>query len=173
MASPDGGWSVIEILAAAAATGDSRTIFFTGLLSVLTGLASAYAVYRASSNATRTTREASQSEAQLKWTQQAMSEATQAKSDAEEAKAAAKAAETAARIAIRQAGEATERAIAAEERLNNVESLSRSLMFWIEKIVSAAHDSSIPDSEVRRLINGGPADLSAAQARLRRPYSQD
>jgi hypothetical protein len=161
------------VFAAAAGTNDSRTIFFTGLISVLGGLLSAYAVYRASANATKTNRESTQSEAQLKWTQQAMSEASQAKSDAQEAKSAAQSAETAARIAVRQAGEATERAIAAEERLTTVESLSRSLMFWIEKIVSAAHDDTIPDQEVRRLINGGPADLSAAQARLRRTYPQD
>lgn len=158
--------------AAAANAANDRTIFFTGLLSVIGGLLSAYAVYRASANATKLTRESAQAESQLKWTQQAMSEAAQAKTDAQEAKSAAKAAEAAARIAIRQAGEATERAIDAEERLANVEALSRSLMFWVEKIVSAAHDTSVSDDEVRRLINGGPADLSTARARLRRANPQ-
>lgn len=163
----------VALVYAAAAAASDRTIFFTGLISVAATLLSAYAVYRASSNATKVNEKNQTSEAQLKWTQQAMSEATSAKSDAEEAKSAAKAAEAAARIAIRQSGEATERAIAAEERLSNVESLSRSLMRWIEEIVSAAHDDNIPDSEVRRLINGGPADLTTAQRRLRRQRPQD
>lgn len=163
----------VALAYAAAAAANDRTIFFTGLISVAASLASAYAVYRASANATKTSDKAQQSDAQLKWTQQAMAEASSAKVDAEEAKSAAKAAESAARIAIRQSGEATERAIAAEERLANVESLSRSLMRWIEEMVSAAHDDNIPDSEVRRLINGGPADLTTARARLRRTRPQD
>lgn len=162
---------VAGVMAVAAAP--DRTVFYTGIISVLGTLLAAYAVYRASSNATKANEKTSQSEANLKWTQQAMAEATQAKSDAAEARSSAQAAEQAARIAIRQSGEATERAIAAEERLTNVETLSRSLMLWIEKIVTAGHDSSISDSEVRRLINGGPADLAAAQARLRRSYPRD
>lgn len=157
-------------MAAGPAGSDRTAIVLSGILTLVGVLLSAFAVYRASAAATKVNEKVQLSESQLKWTQQAMSEATSAKADSEQARASAKAAEAAARVAERVSGETMERAIAAEERLASVESISRSLLVWIERIMSAAADDSIPDIEVRRMINNGPADLNRAKVRLRTAY---
>jgi type II secretory pathway component PulM len=159
-------------MAAAVPPGPAQTTIIAVSSAVIT-LIGAYLVYRSAQRANRINDRQSLSQAQLAWTQQAMTEATAAKAEARAATTSAIEAERAARAAGSAASAATERAEAAEARLIHVSDLTEKLIDWIARVVRKAHAEGISDnatpavSELLRVINGGPPEISTTRLRER------
>lgn len=163
---------MITVAAAAVPPSTTQTTL-VAVASVVATLMGAYLVFRSAQRANRINDRQSLSAQQLAWTQQAMTEATEAKAEARAATTSAAQAERTARAAGTAATAATERADAAEARLNQVSELTEKLMDWIARVVRKAHAEGIGDgaspavSELLRVINGGPPEISNTRLRKR------
>lgn len=98
---------------------------------------------------------------QRAWLQEAMKETRQARQDLT-------AAEESTRKAAKAADEATNLADAATRRLNEVIVLLEGMVRWTDRVVTAGQDPTVPDAEVRRIVNGGPPGLTNAKMQVQR-----
>src|SRR3982751_1290331 len=160
------------ILAGAEPT--TAQIWVPAVVSAVITIIGSYLVYKNSRRANAITADASLSAQQLAWTQQAMNEATAAKTEARAATVSAGEAERSAKGAREAAGEATRRATLAESRLTEVTDVTNRLIDWIARVVRKAHAEGISDSaspevsELLRIINGGPPEISSSRLRRHR-----
>ena len=100
------------------------------------------------------------------WVTQAQSEAQAAKDEAAEARAEASRARDEAAQARAESRVAASEAHDAQISLRQVNAQTASLLAWIERIVTAAHDPEISDARFRQIVNGGPPELNALRPRL-------
>lgn len=166
------------MLLAAAAQPSATQIWIPAILSTIATVIGGWLVYRTSRKANATTETATLSASQLAWTQQAMNEATAAKVEARAATAAAGEAERSAKMAQDTADEASRRATVAEGRLAEVTTMADRLIDWINRVVRKAHADGIGDdaspavTELLRVINGGPPEISSSRLRRRQQGGQ-
>lgn len=118
------------------------------LIVAVCGLVAGIYAARASMRASRVNQEANQ----IKWVDEARKEAREAKAEAEQ---------------VKNDLATTRSDLASTKReLIEVRDLTEELTRWCMRVVAWSGDETISEAELRRMINGGPAILRAANGDL-------